>query len=75
MSETTSLSPEEKDLLRTVIRKRQPSLHWIVGGGNDQPLTAAQRATVKSLLTDEMRESGGATSERGALLKKLIDRL
>jgi hypothetical protein len=46
---------------------------WIVG--SDQPLTSAQRDTIKGMLMDEMRESGGATSEHGSVLKKVIDRI
>jgi len=74
MSENPSLTPEEKELLRSVIRKRQPSMLWSVGSG-EKPLSSAQREVVKSLLMDEMRESGGPMSERGATLKKLLDRI
>lgn len=75
MPENASLSPEEKELLRSVIRKRQPSTLWILGSMDEKTLTAAQRDNIKSLVMDEMRESGGPASERGAGLKKLIDRL
>ena len=40
----------------------------------ERSLTPAQRDNIKTLLTDEMRESG-STSERGTALKALIDRL
>jgi hypothetical protein len=73
MADNVSLSSEEKELLRSVIRKRQPSMLWIMG--SDQPLSASQRDTIKGMVMDEMRESGGPTSERGGALKKLIDRL
>jgi hypothetical protein len=73
MSENISLSPEEKGLLRSVIRRRQPSMLWILG--SDQPLTPSQRDTIKGMMMDEMREAGGPMSERGGLLKKVIDRL
>ncbi|HEX3529657.1 MAG TPA: hypothetical protein VH988_21570 [Thermoanaerobaculia bacterium] len=56
-----------------MIRKRQPSMLWIMG--SDQPLSASQRDTIKGMMMDEMRESGGPMSERGGALKKLIDRL
>jgi hypothetical protein len=48
---------------------------WIVASSGEKPMTPAQRDTLKALLTDEMREAGGATSERGAVLKKLIERV
>lgn len=73
MPENASLSSEEKELLRSVIRKRQPSMLWIVG--SDQPLSASQRDAIKGMMMDEMRESGGPMSERGGALKKVIDRL
>jgi len=73
MEENVSLSSEEKELLRSVIRKRQPSMLWIMG--SDQPLSASQRDTIKGMMMDEMRESGGPMSERGGALKKLIDHL
>jgi hypothetical protein len=73
MSEKVSLSPEEKELLSSVVRRRHPSMLWTVA--SDKPMSPAQRDTLKSLLTDEMREAGGATTERGALLKKLIERI
>jgi len=73
MADNVSLSSEEKELLRSVIRKRQPSMLWIMG--SDQPLSASQRDTIKGMMMDEMRESGGPMSERGGALKKLIDRL
>jgi len=73
MSEDVSLSSEEKELLRSVIRKRQPSMLWIMG--SNQPLSASQRDTIKGMMMDEMRESGGPMSERGGTIKKVIDRL
>jgi hypothetical protein len=73
MSEKISLSPEEQELLRSVVRKRQPSLLWSVVSINEKPLTPVQRDALKGMLTDEMREAAG--SERGAALKKLIERL
>jgi len=73
MEENVSLSSEEKELLRSVIHKRQASMLWIMG--SDQPLSASQRDTIKGMMMDEMRESGGPMSERGGALKKLIDHL
>lgn len=75
MSEDVSLSSEEKELLRSVVRKRLPSLLWSVTAMGQTPLNPAQRDNLKSLLMDEIRESGGPTSERGVALKKLIDRI
>jgi hypothetical protein len=46
---------------------------WIVT--SDTPLTPSQRDIIKAMLVDEMREAGGATSERGSTLKKVIDRI
>lgn len=73
MADNVSLSSEEKELLRSVIRKRQPSMLWIMG--SDRPLSASQRDTIKGMMMDEMRESGGPMTERGGALKKLIDHL
>jgi len=74
MSEKVSLTPEEKDLLHSIVRKRLPSFLWSVSAMNEKPLSAAQRDTLKGLLTDEVRESGGPTTDRGGAIKKLIDR-
>jgi hypothetical protein len=74
MSEKVSLSPEEKDLLHSIVRKRLPSFLWSVSAMNEKPLSASQRDTVKSLLMDEMREAGGPATDRGGAIKKLIDR-
>jgi len=71
--ENVSLSSEEKELLRSVIRKRQPSMLWVLGA--EQPLSASQRDAIKGMMMDEVRESGGPMSERGGALKKVIDRL
>lgn len=75
MSEDVSLSSDEKDLLRAVVRKRLPSLSWSVSAMDQTPLSPGQRESLKGLLMDEIRESGGAMSERGAMLKKLLDRI
>ena len=75
MSEDVSLSSEEKELLLSVVRKRLPSLSWSVSAMGKTPLSPAQKEALKGLLTDEIRESGGAASERGAVLKKLLDRI
>ena len=74
MSESVSLSSAEKELLVSVVRRRQPSFLWIVGAMNEKPLQPAQRDTLKNMLKDEMREAGAA-SERGAALKGVLDRL
>jgi hypothetical protein len=74
MSEKVILTPEEKDLLHSIVRKRLPSFLWSVSAMNEKPLSASQRDTVKSLLMDEMRESGGPVTDRGGAIKKLIDR-
>ena len=79
MSDDVSLSSEEKELLFAVVRKRLPSLSWSVSAMSQTPLNPTQREALKGLLMDEIRESGGAASERGAvlnaLLKKLLDRV
>jgi hypothetical protein len=46
---------------------------WVMG--SDKPLSAAQRDSIKGMMMDEMRESGGPMSERGGALKKVIDLL
>ena len=73
MGEIASLTPEEKELLRSVVRKRQPSMLWVVG--SDKPPSPAQRDSIKGMLMDEMREAGGPLSERGSAIKKVLDRL
>lgn len=73
MSDNVGLSSEEKELLRSVVRKRQPSMLWVVG--SDKPPSPAQRDSIKGMLMDEMREAGGPMSERGSAIKKVIDRL
>ena len=75
MSEDASLGSEEKEILRSVVRKRLPSLSWSVSAMSETPLNPTQREALKGLLMDEIRESGGASSERGAVLKKLLDRI
>jgi hypothetical protein len=75
MSEEVSLSSEEKELLLSVVRKRLPSLGWSVSAMGKTPLKPTQQEALKGLLMDEIRESGGASSERGAVLKKLLDRV
>lgn len=72
MADNANLSSEDKELLRAVIRKRQPSMIWTLT--HDQPLTPAQRDVIKGMLTDELRETGSMT-ERGAALKKLVDQI
>lgn len=74
MSESVSLTAEQRELLSAVVRKRQPSFLWIVAAMNEKPLQDSQRDTLRSMLTDEMRESGSA-SERGLALKDVIERL
>ena len=73
MGDIASLTSEEKELLRSVVRKRQPSMLWIVG--SEKPPSPAHRDSIKGMLMDEMREAGGPMSERGSALKKVIDRL
>lgn len=72
MSENHKLTAEEQDLLRTVLRRRQPSSLWLVSSMDQKPLTPAQRDSIRGVLTDELRESGFA-SERAVALKKLVD--
>lgn len=72
MSETHKLNSEEQDLLRAVLRKRQPSSLWLITSIDQKPLTPAQRDSIKSVLTDELREMGYG-SDRAPALKKLID--
>lgn len=72
MSETHKLNSEEQDLLRAVLRKRQPSSLWLITSIDQKPLTPAQRDSIKGVLNDELRETGYG-SDRAAVLKKLID--
>jgi hypothetical protein len=72
MSETQKLNEEDQSLLRSVLRKRQPSSLWLVSSMDQKPLTPAQRDSIRSVLNDEMRDSGFA-SERAVSLKKIID--
>lgn len=72
MSETRKLNPEEQDLLRAVLRKRQPSSLWLISNLDQKPLTPAQRDSIRSVLNDELRDSGYG-SDRAPLLKTLVD--
>ena len=73
MSENHKLSAEDHDLLRTVLRRRQPSSLWLVSSMDQQkPLTPAQRDNIRGVLTDELRESGFG-SDRAVSLKRIID--
>jgi len=72
MSETHKLNAEEQDLLRSVLRRRQPSSLWLVSSMDQKPLTPAQRDNIKGVLSDELRESSPG-SDRAASLKKLVD--
>jgi hypothetical protein len=72
MAETHKLNSEEEALLRTVLRRRQPSSLWLITSLDQKPLTPAQRDNIKSVLNDELRESGYG-SDRAVTLKKLID--
>lgn len=72
MSETHKLNEEDHALLRSVLRKRQPSSLWVVSSMDQTPLTPAQRDGIRGLLSDELRETGYG-SDRAAALKKLID--
>jgi 1,2-phenylacetyl-CoA epoxidase PaaB subunit len=72
MSETHKLDEEDQALLRSVLRKRQPSSLWLVSSLDQKSLTPAQRDSIKGVLSDEMRETGYG-SDRTTSLKKLID--
>jgi hypothetical protein len=72
MSENHKLNAEDQDLLRSVLRRRQPSSLWLVSSMDQKPLTPAQRDSIRGVLTDELRESGFG-SERAVALKKLVD--
>lgn len=72
MSETHKLDEEDQALLRSVLRKRQPSSLWLVGTIDQTPLTPAQRDSIRGVLSDELRETGYG-SDRAIVLKKLID--
>ncbi len=72
MSETHKLNAEEQDLLRSVLRRRQPSSLWLVSSMDQKPLTPTQRDNIKGVLSDELRESGGVDSDRATSLKKLV---
>ena len=72
MSETHQLNPEDQELLRSVLRRRQPSSLWLVSSMDQKPLTPSQRDSIRSVLSDELRESGFG-SDRAVALKKLID--
>ena len=68
----TSLNPEEQELLRAILRKRQPSSLWLVATMKDKPLTPVQRDNIKSVLQDELRDAGYG-SDRAVTIKKLVD--
>lgn len=72
MSENHKLSAEDQDLLRTVLRRRQPSSLWLVSSMDQKPLTPAQRDNIRGVLSDELRESGFG-SDRAVSLKRIID--
>ena len=72
MSENHKLNADEQDLLRAVLRRRQPSSLWLVSSMDQKPLTPAQRDSIRGVLTDELRESGFA-SDRAVSLKRLVD--
>ena len=72
MSETHKLNAEDQELLRSVLRRRQPSSLWLVSSLDQKPLTPAQRDNIRGVLTDEMRESGFG-SDRAVALKRLVD--
>lgn len=68
----TPLNPEEQELLRAILRKRQPSSLWLVATMKDKPLTPVQRDNIKSVLQDELRDAGYG-SDRAVTIKKLVD--
>jgi hypothetical protein len=72
MSETHKLNTEDQELLRSVLRRRQPSSLWLVSSIDQKPLTPSQRDNIRGVLSDELRESGFG-SDRAVALKKLID--
>jgi hypothetical protein len=72
MSETHKLNAEDQELLRSVLRRRQPSSLWLVSSMDQKPLTPSQRDSIRGVLSDELRESGFG-SDRAVSLKKLID--
>ena len=72
MSEPHKLNSEDQDLLRVVLRRRQPSSLWLISSMDQKPLTPAQRESIKSVLNDELRETGYSSDKAGSL-KKLID--
>jgi hypothetical protein len=72
MSEPHKLNPEDHDLLRVVLRRRQPSSLWLISSMDQKPLTPAHRENIKSVLNDELRETG-YSSDKADSLKKLID--
>lgn len=74
MAQDLTLSPEEQELLRSVLRKRLPSNLWLVASMNDKPLTPSQRESIRGAVLDEAREAG-LGSDRGTALKNLSDRL
>lgn len=68
----THLTPEEQELLRSILRKRQPSSLWLVATMKEKPLNPAQRDNVKGVLQDELRDAGYG-SDRAVSIKKLVD--
>ena len=72
MSENHKLNAEDHDLLRSVLRRRQPSSLWLVSSMDQKPLTPAQRDSIRGVLGDELRESGFG-SERAVALKRIVD--
>jgi len=73
MSETHKLNPEEHDLLRSILRRRQPSSLWLVSSMDQKPLTPAQRDSIKGVLSDELRASAGSDADRATSLRKLVN--
>jgi hypothetical protein len=72
MSENHKLNAEDLDLLRAVLRRRQPSSLWLVSSLDQKPLTPAQRDSIRGVVADELRESGFG-SERAVALKRIVD--
>lgn len=72
MAEPLKLNPEDQNLLRAVLRRRQPSSLWLISSMDQKPLAPAQRESIKSVLNDELRETG-YSSDQADSLKKLID--
>ncbi|MGZ3595248.1 MAG: hypothetical protein ACXU9G_06275 [Syntrophales bacterium] len=76
---TKVLKSAETDLLREVLLKLRPPLLTMIDSIGIVPLTDNQREELRSVVADELVETGlgkdDEPNERGLLLEHLIDRV